>query len=154
MALITPTVFAVELTTLEIIVGLIVAILGSSVISALITVFAGRRKAGADAHKTETETMTDLSEKFIDLVKDFAKAKRESISAEERHSLERIASSGELSDLRERVENCDREHIEWAECKNAMLSFLVTIEPELQAITSQPTLLAAVTDLKGQIEET
>jgi hypothetical protein len=45
------------------------------------------------------------------------------------------------------------EHQEWADCKANMLALLVTIEPELQRVTSQPTLLAAVASLKGKIED-
>lgn len=156
-----PTILAVELTTSEIVVAIIVAVLGSGVLATLITVLAMRKKTNADTRATDTKTMTDLGHKFVELVNDFAVAKSDATSAEERHSLEKIASKEELSRLSDQVEKCEQEHLEWAEkendwnqCKSAMLQFLIKAEPELQALTSQPTLLLAVAELRSRVEST
>lgn len=119
-----------------------------AIVLAIVTFFLTRRKYNAETSKTEAE----IGEKFVALVDKFYAAKNEAISAEEKHSLERIASNRELSDLREQVENCESEHIAWNTCKMQMLEFLIGVEPELQLITSQPTLLLSVQTLKKQIE--
>ncbi len=148
------TVLAAELTTSEIVLG----IAGSSVFAALVTgliaYLASRSKNNAEARSTDAKTISGLIGQFREVLNEVVQAKHEAISAEERHSLDRIASTREIAGLRAQVEKCDEEHQEWAECRMNMLQFLVKIEPELQASTNQPTLLGAVQSLRSQIEET
>lgn len=127
---------------------------GMVVIPSVIAFFVGRRAAIANVRSTDTATDLALADKFLWVLGEVQKAKLESVSAAEKHSLERIAEARELDDLREKVEHCAKEHEEWADCKQNMLGFLLKIEPELQKITAQPTLLSAVASIKAQIEET
>jgi len=144
----------VELTTTEILITGASLLLSSGVLAAIITSLFVRRKTSSEAQKNEVDTIITLQKAFLEVVDEVKKAKSESNSAAEQHSLERIASNEELADLRERVEQCEVEHLKWAECKSSMLEFLVKFEPELKQLTSQPTLLDAVHSVRSQIEAT
>ncbi|HEX3101105.1 MAG TPA: hypothetical protein VHQ01_04915 [Pyrinomonadaceae bacterium] len=151
-----PTMLAMEFSSGEIVgavVAVIVAFLGSNVVSAGIAARAVRRKTGAETNAIDAGALTELSKEFREVMKAFTQAQKEALSSEEQHSLERIENGIEMSALKEQVAKCELEHQEWADCKANMLALLVTIEPELQRVTSQPTLLAAVASLKGKIED-
>lgn len=147
-----PTIIAAE-TSMDALT-FIAALIGSNVLNTVAVYFAMRRKNRSEANKIDAEAIVAIGNAFRDLVKDFNEFSRRALSAEESHSLERIASREKLADLEEQVDKCEKEHLDWAECKTSMLQFLITIEPQLQQITSATTLVDAVVSLRRQIERT
>lgn len=173
MAMITPTILATDVSAGEIVGMIVAAVLGSSVLTAVVGGLFLLRKTRAEAHKThadadkaeaeadatETQTDIDLGKEFRSLLIDFETAKRQAISSEERHSLERIETGQQMSLLKEQIERCtlkhqerDQKEVAMHECHNNMLVLLMNLEPELKQITSQPTLLEAVASMRAQIQ--
>ncbi len=127
--------------------------LGGPVLTGLGTWLVMRRVNTSSAAKNNTDAIISIGNAFRDLLTDFDKVKRQALSAEETHSLERIASREKLAELENQVEKCEREHQDWAECRADMLTFLMGIEPQLRTITGTTTLVNAVQSLKKQIED-